>query len=133
GADGVVGTSDDIVTVIDNVVDRNGDGLPDNDGVDRLINVERLQFSDGSVTLVPGLNNDPIGLATIDDTTQQVGQQLTASTDGVIVLDNPGGTVDGPVAFFWQVERDPVNAPGVFVDLVDEAGARPASVEGNRL
>src|SRR5690606_25574258 len=36
GADGVVGTADDFVTVIDNVIDRNGDNIPDNDGVDRL-------------------------------------------------------------------------------------------------
>ncbi|HXE87531.1 MAG TPA: peroxidase family protein, partial [Hyphomicrobiaceae bacterium] len=66
GADGERGTADDFVTVIDNVAGR--------DGIDRLINVERLQFGDGSAVAVFGVNNDPVGQPTIDDNTPQVGE-----------------------------------------------------------
>ena len=45
--------SDDIVTVTDNVVGR--------DGLDRLTHIERLQFADQTFVLAPGLNNDPAG------------------------------------------------------------------------
>jgi len=126
GADGELGTADDFVTVIDNVVGR--------DGIDRLINVERLQFGDGSTVAVSGVNNDPVGQPTIDDNTPQVGEVLIASIAGVTDADNPGdGAVTGPVAYYWQVERDPVGAPGVFEDIVDEAGGAPGSAEGARL
>ncbi len=126
GADGERGTADDFVTVIDNVVGR--------DGVDRLINVERLQFGDGSTYAVFGANNDPVGQPTIGDDTPQVGQELTASIAGVTDADNPGdGSIAGPVAYYWQVERDPAGAPGVFEDIVDEAGGAPGSAEGARL
>ncbi|MGH6693109.1 MAG: peroxidase family protein, partial [Gammaproteobacteria bacterium] len=66
------------------------------------------------------------------DGTAQVGQELTASVDLVSDADNPGGAITGPVAFYWQVERDPGGAPGVFEDIVDEAGGSPASQEGGR-
>jgi len=115
--------TDDVATVVDNVAGR--------DGLDRLINVERLQFADSSLTLVPGVNSDPVGAATIDDTTPAVGQPITASVDLVTDPDNPGGgTITGPVAFVWQVERDPAGAPGVFEDIVDEAGGSPATQVG---
>ena len=59
--------SDDIVTVIDNVAGR--------DGVDRLTNIERLQFTDvDAETLVPGLNDDPVGAAHHHDDTPAVGR-----------------------------------------------------------
>ena len=126
GADGERGTADDFVTVIDNVAGR--------DGIDRLINVERLQFGDGSAVAVFGVNNDPVGQPTIDDNTPQVGEVLIASVAGVTDADNPGdGAVTGPVAYYWQVERDPAGAPGVFEDIVDEAGGAPGSAEGARL
>ena len=100
---------DDVVTVIDNVVGR--------DGADRLTHVERLQFADQSFVLAPGLNNEPVGLLTISDTTPTEGQTLTVSIAGVSDADNPGGAIAGPVSYIWQVERDPVNAPGVFEDI----------------
>jgi Ca2+-binding RTX toxin-like protein len=46
--------SDDIVTVTDN-------SARPLDGSDRLTHIERLQFSDQVVVLVPGLNNQPVG------------------------------------------------------------------------
>ena len=52
--------SDDVVTVADisaNPVD----------GVDHLTHVERLQFADGFVDLVPGLDAAPVGQPTIND------------------------------------------------------------------
>ena len=100
---------DDVVTVIDNVVGR--------DGADRLTHIERLQFADQTVVLVPGLNNEPVGLLTISDTTPTEGQTLTVSIAGVSDDDNPGGAITGPVSYIWQVERDPVNAPGIFEDI----------------
>ena len=131
GLDGVAGTADDVVTVIDNV--------PLRDGVDRLVNVERLQFADVSETLVlldeDGnlLNSDPIGQPTIDDDTPQVGQVITASVAGVLDPDNADVTIGGAVAYYWQVERDPVGAPGVFEDIVDEGGGAPRSAVGAEL
>ena len=121
GADGTSGTSDDVVTVIDSVAGR--------DGVDRLANVERLQFSDSARVLVEGLNEEPVGAATIDGTAA-IGQELIASVDLVTDADNPGGAITGPVAFFWQVERDAAGAPGVFEDIVDAAGGNPATAAG---
>jgi hypothetical protein len=63
--------SDDIVTVADSVIAR--------DGTDRLTHIERLQFADGTRVLVPGLNNEPTGLPTISDTTPTQGQLLNVS------------------------------------------------------
>src|SRR5262245_6456947 len=102
--------SDDIVTVTDNVVGR--------DGIDRLTHVERLQFSPdptaltpegltGRVVLVPGRNNEPVGQLTINDfvtntadPTPTEGQLLkvaltpTGAIIGVTDADNPpGGTI----------------------------------------
>ncbi len=39
------------------------------DGIDRLTNIERLQFADQSQVLVPGLNAEPVGQVTILDAT----------------------------------------------------------------
>ena len=66
----------------DNVVDR--------DGVDRLIDIERLQFADGNVVLAPGLNAEPVGTLTISDTTPTEGDLLTVSIAGVTDADNAG-------------------------------------------
>jgi len=104
--------SDDIVTVTD-VSARPVDGS------DRLTHVERLQFADQSVTVVPGLNHDPVGAATIADVNGgvvQVGDFLTASIAGVTDADNPGGAITGDVRFTWQAEFRP--GTGVFDDII---------------
>ena len=45
---------------------------------------------------------------------------------------NPTGLItDGPISFTWQVERDPVNAPNVFEDIVALGGGNPATAAGN--
>src|SRR5262245_35494314 len=70
-----------------------GGGLV-SDGVDRLINIERLQFADQSITIA-GVNNDPLGTLTIldaatntPDDTPTEGQRLRASIAGVTDRDN---------------------------------------------
>jgi Ca2+-binding RTX toxin-like protein len=131
--------SDDIVTVIDNVAGR--------DGTDTLKGIERLQFNDLSITLVPGLNEDPQGLLIVNDDSPSVGQLLTVSaTDNPLtplvneaVTDadnitpaNPLGLItNGPISYTWQVERDPVNTPNVFEDIVALGGGNPATAAGN--
>ncbi|MGH6636996.1 MAG: peroxidase family protein, partial [Polaromonas sp.] len=110
------------------------------DGVDRLVNVERLQFSpnplgatpeevSGVVVLPSALvNNNPVGSLTITETTPGV---LTVSAAGVTDADNPGlGAITGRISFVWQVERDPVRAPGVFEDIVAVGGGNPLTAHG---
>ncbi|MDH4871591.1 peroxidase family protein, partial [Pseudomonas sp. BN515] len=97
--------SDDVITVTDLVDGR--------DGVDRLTGIERLQFADQALPAVPGLNNGPVGLASINDATPEVGTLLRASIAGVTDADNAGGAVTGPVAYYWQVD----DGDGVFVDI----------------
>ncbi|TWC34957.1 Ca2+-binding RTX toxin-like protein [Pseudomonas sp. SJZ079] len=101
----VVENANGTFTVTDNV------GL---DGTDTLRGIERLQFNDQSVVLVDGLNAEPVGLATINDSTPEVGSLLAANVVGVTDADNPGiGRVTGPVSYFWQVDR----GTGVFEDI----------------
>ncbi len=97
------------------------------DGIDRVRNIERLQFSNQTVIVngAEGLNAGPEGVPTIDDITPQIGQLLTVSTDGVTDADNvsatnPTGALTGPIAITWQVEEDA--GTGIFIDLLNEAG-----------
>jgi Ca2+-binding RTX toxin-like protein len=116
--------SDDIVTVTDNVAGR--------DGTDRLTHMERLQFSDSAIVLVPGLNREPVGQLTINDfvtntpdTTPTEGQLLKVSiaANGTIIgvsdADNPGGTISN-ATYVWQVELNP--GSGVFEDIILKPG-----------
>lgn len=117
---------DGTTTVTDNVGTNDG-----SDGTDTLRNIERLQFSDESVVLVPGLNSEPVGSLTVSDDTPSVNQLLTVSAAGIADADIAGGTLAGrPVAYVWQVESDPVRAPGVFRDIVDVGGNQPATADG---
>jgi len=139
GADGVLGTADDvqqytiaingvvtaladigtigaadIVTVIDTVGD---------DGTDSLRHIERLQFSDQTIIL-NGTNNQPAGLLTLSDAVE--GQPVTVSIAGVTDADNVSasnatGAVLPPVAYFWQVETNP--GSGIFEDLLTDFSA----------
>lgn len=109
--DGFITVSHDLVTP--------GDGLGA-DGVDRVRNIERLQFSDDIVTLGGPENGLPMGMATISDTTPKEDQVLTASLAGVTDPDNissgnPTGAVTGPIAFYWQAEDEP--GSGIFFDI----------------
>src|SRR6185503_15855925 len=113
--------SDDVVTVTDSVLDR--------DGTDRLVHVERLQFADQSFVLVPGLNEEPVGLLTVldaatntPDNSPTEGQLLRVSIAGVTDADNvsptnPTGAITGTVSYVWQAELRP--GSGVFEDIID--------------
>jgi len=94
------------------------------DGIDTIRNIERLQFSDELVVLA-GINHEPVGLLTINDTTPTEDQLLTVSAAGVTDPDNPGGTITGPISYAWQVER----TPGVFTDVVTGPTFRPGDAE----
>ena len=100
------------------------------DGVDRLTNIERLQFADQSQVLVPGLNAEPVGQVTILDATNTpddspaVGQVLRASIAGVTDGDNPAGSISGPVSYIWQFERVP--GSGRFEDISTNLAPRGA-------
>src|SRR5262249_22246702 len=65
------------------------------DGTDRLTHIERLQFSDQAVVLVPGLNNEPVGALTITDLNGgavRIGDTLRVSLPGVTDADNINAT-----------------------------------------
>jgi Ca2+-binding RTX toxin-like protein len=129
---GTADLSDDVVIVTDNV---------GTDGADRLINIERLQFSD-QVVLVdpingPALNAGPVGLATIDGVATE-GQTLTLRTTsvtngpdrlaGVSDADNPGGIIAKPFQVVWQAEVEA--GTGVFEDIVLEGGDKASTASG---
>jgi Ca2+-binding RTX toxin-like protein len=104
--------SDDVVTVTDI-------SATPIDGTDHLMHIERLQFADQSVTLVPGLNSNPLGRPTITDVNGgviQTGDFLRASIAGVTDGDNPGGTITGEIRYTWQSESVP--GSGVFEDII---------------
>ncbi|MDM8350763.1 peroxidase family protein, partial [Pseudomonas sp. sp1636] len=90
------------------------------DGVDTLIGIERIQFNDVAVVLVDGLNAEPVGLASINDNTPEVGSLLSAGVEGVTDADNPGlGRVTGPVSYYWQAD---FTGTGLFEDILITTG-----------
>ncbi|WAG80596.1 heme peroxidase [Metapseudomonas furukawaii] len=104
------------------------DSVEGRDGTDRLSGIERLMFNDVSEALVAGLNNGPAGLASISDATPEVGTRLVASIAGVTDADNAGGTITGPVSYYWQAD---LRGDGVFEDIIIEnAGAELARATG---
>jgi len=114
-------------------VDENGDGyitISHNDpvlgaglgidGVDRVRNIERLQFADDTLVL-SGNNAAPVGLLTLSTDAPTEDQPLTVSALGITDGDNvspgnPSGAITGTVQYFWQIETD----PGVFADIERE-------------
>src|SRR5262249_25166336 len=118
---GTADFSDDIVTVTDSVAGR--------DGIDHLAHIQRLQFSDQSITLVPGLNEEPVGQLTILDAATNLpdnspteGQLLRVSIAGVTDPDNISptnqtGAITGTVSYVWQAELRP--GSGVFEDIIN--------------
>ncbi|WP_423770594.1 peroxidase family protein [Pseudomonas sp. NLJ1] len=114
---GTADTSDDVWTVTDTVDGR--------DGVDTLLHIERLQFSDGQRVLVEGVNAQPTGSPAITDGNGgaiTVGDILTVNVAGVLDADNisagnPLGTLTGrSVSYYWQFEAEP--GSGVFEDII---------------
>ncbi|HXV76779.1 MAG TPA: peroxidase family protein, partial [Candidatus Polarisedimenticolaceae bacterium] len=109
GADGVLGTADDVqqftfaingvatalddlaanyqdgdVLTVTNLIDDDGDGVaetPGPEGSDALRHIERLQFADRTIVLRDGLNAEPVGqLAILDSNGQPVGTPVEGQT-----------------------------------------------------
>ncbi|NLF32954.1 MAG: hypothetical protein GX591_18975 [Planctomycetes bacterium] len=93
------------------------------DGIDRLTNVERLQFADQVVILDPGANAQPQGQLAISDATPAVGQLLTVSAAAITDADGLG-----PINFTWQFEPNP--GTGIFEDILIETGVGFEHVRG---
>ncbi|AQZ34168.1 heme peroxidase [Pseudomonas sp. LPH1] len=128
-----------VTIVTDNVGDE---------GTDRLLNIERIQFADSALVRVGGQfvdevagtqqggNFSPVGTLQIldagsgnPDNTPAVGQLLRVSAAGVTDADNAGGLITGrPVSYVWQYEAEP--GSGIFQDIVVEGGARPSTQDG---
>src|SRR5262249_24549852 len=111
--------SDDVVTV----QDVSAKPL---DGTDRLTHIERLQFADQAIVLVPDLNNEPVGQLTVldgvtntPDNTPTEGQLLRVSIAGVTDADNATGAVTN-ATYVWQQEV--AAGTGVFTDIVLKPG-----------
>jgi Ca2+-binding RTX toxin-like protein len=122
-----------VTTVTHRLVDGTGAIIPDSigaDGIDRLINVERLQFADQTVVLVQGMNEEPEGLLLLSSEftpggAPRVGDTVGVTASGVFDLDNsnptnPFGNILTPVSYIWQVELRP--GTGVFEDLTIATG-----------
>ncbi|MGF0336471.1 peroxidase family protein, partial [Ectopseudomonas toyotomiensis] len=124
------------------VTDNVGD-----EGTDRLLNIERIQFADSALVLVGGQfveevagtqqggNFSPTGTLQILDVNGDpvdapaMGQLLRVSAAGVGDEDNANGLINGrPVSYVWQFEADP--GSGIFQDIVVEGGARPSTQDG---
>ncbi|PVZ57188.1 heme peroxidase [Pseudomonas sp. B1(2018)] len=113
---GTADLADDVYTVTDSVAGR--------DGVDTLLHIERLQFSDNQQVLVDGLNAQPTGSPTITDGNGGaivVGDTLTVSVAGLrdadnITAGNPLGLINSSVSYYWQFEATP--GSGVFEDII---------------
>ncbi|WP_460894921.1 peroxidase family protein, partial [Ramlibacter monticola] len=124
----VVTGADGVTTVTHNLLDAAGAvvgvGI---DGIDRLTHIERLQFSNAVLLLVPpGSNNGPAGALSINDATPAVGQLLTVSAAGVTDADNVSATnltgAVSNVSYTWQSETAPGSGQFVDISAVTPAG-----------
>ncbi|MNZ13650.1 Bifunctional hemolysin/adenylate cyclase precursor [compost metagenome] len=128
------------------VVDGNSvivtDLVDGRDGVDRLTGIERLQFSDSAQASGVGtaVNAGPTGhLAILDavtglrNDTSVSGQLLRVSNVAVHDADNvsatnASGAINGPVAYYWQVETLP--GSGVYEDITFVAAGEVSRATG---
>jgi Ca2+-binding RTX toxin-like protein len=121
GADGVLGTADDVqqfvfaingvataiddlaanyqdgdVLTVTNLTDEDGDGIaetPGPDGSDSLIHIERLRFTDRTIVLEDGLNAEPVGeLVILDDQGDPIG--ATVPVEGQVLSVSIDGVTD---------------------------------------
>lgn len=92
------------------------------EGVDTLVGIERIQFSDQTVVLQQSGNHEPVGRLTITGLPAREGVELKVSAANVYDANNPGivGTGNVPtMTFRWQIERndgtgDYINLPGAY-------------------
>jgi Ca2+-binding RTX toxin-like protein len=133
GANGVV-----------NAFDLDGDGFitvthrgatPDTfgiDGVDKVRNIERLQFADQTIAIAVVDNQSPANpaelstLAPVED--QSVSLVLSSIRDpDNVSATNPLGLITGPYTVYWQAE----GRPGIFEDIVRVVAGRAIAVTGD--
>ncbi len=73
------------------------------DGTDRVDNIERLIFADQTVVITNNPGNTPAGgTVTVSSTTPNVGDTLSVNTTGIA---DPDGV--GPLTVSWQAETSP--------------------------
>ena len=105
-------------------------GVVGADGVDRIRNIEQLQFSDGTQALGPVTNRGPTGLPQLSSLAPVENQELTVALGNVADADNvtaanPTGAILTPVSFVWQAEQTP--GAGDFVDIEDPFTGLPVT------
>lgn len=71
------------------------------DGIDRLTNIEYLQFRDQTLHITEVVNFAPTGVPVISDLTPTEGQELSVDVSGIA---DPNGV--GALNFQWQVSAD---------------------------
>lgn len=92
------------------------------EGVDTLVGIERIQFSDQTVILQQSGNHEPVGRLVITGLPATEGVKLTVSAADIYDANNPGSVGIGNIpnmTFRWQIERndgtgDYINIPGSF-------------------
>ena len=122
GDGNVTVTDTDIATVPTVGGIRVADTLLANEGVDTLRGIEIVRFTNDvgaptDITIPAGIvivNQPPVGVPTINDTTPTQGQTLTASTAGISDANNPGGVIPAAAfSFQWQSSPDGVTFANV--------------------
>lgn len=88
-------------TVTAGVIDQVSGRARESDGVDRLFNIEKLQFANGALDVAQLFNAAPVGLPIISDMTPTEGLTLTVDTSGV---SDANGL--GTFSYQWQVSED---------------------------
>jgi Ca2+-binding RTX toxin-like protein len=139
GADGVLGTADDVqqysfavngvattlaslaangiqdgdVLTVSHLIDDDGDGVPETpglNGTDTLRHIERLQFADQAIVLRDGLNAEPVGqLVILDDQGAPIG--AATPVEGEVLTVSIAGVTDAD-----NVDAD--NATGAITGTV---------------
>jgi len=84
------------------------------EGMDVLINIERIQFQDGVYIIRDTGNVAPTGRLVIHGLPARQDEPLTVSAENVRDENNPGGTVTG-ITYRWQVERN--DGTGEYIDI----------------
>lgn len=121
---------DGFISVTHLVRDANGvvqAGQIGDDGVDRLKNIERLMFSDGTVKITDHANTIATGAPTITVVgggPLEVGATLLASAAGISDVD----IVSSEIVFYWQVELEP--GSGVFENIQNVLADELAPITG---
>ncbi len=137
------GVSTDYNVVVDGNSVTVTDLVAGRDGVDHLTGIERLQFSDTSRASGVGtaVNAGPSGhLVILDaatgvrDDTPASGQLLKVTNLAVHDADNTSasnasGAINGPMAYYWQVERLP--GSGVYEDITFVAAGEVSRAIGS--